>query len=111
MRPSGVVESWVLQRRSADRSKDNRSVSGSYRARPPLRSWLRVRQVGVDLAGDVTLEDADDLAFGASLGQTSFDVDTGSLVGAHAGEHDPPEGVVRLPVAAEVEPVADGLAR
>ena len=48
--------------------------------------------------------------FGASFGESAFDVDAGALIGAHAGEHDAPQGVVGLPVATSVEPVADGLA-
>ena len=40
----------------------------------------------------------------------SFDVGAGAWVRAHAGEHDAPQGVVGLPVAAAVEPVTDRLA-
>ena len=39
-----------------------------------------------------------------------FDVGAGPRVRAHAGEHDPPQGVVGLPVAAPVEPVTGHLA-
>ena len=48
--------------------------------------------------------------FGASFGESAFDVDAGALIGAHAGG-DAPEGVVGLPVATSVEPVADGAGR
>ena len=48
--------------------------------------------------------------FGASFGGASFDVGAGARVGAHAGEHDPPQGMVGLAVAAAVEPVAGRLA-
>src|SRR6266542_2956777 len=68
-------------------------------------------QVGVDLAGDVALEAADDLCLGFSFGCAAFDVGAGGRAGAHACEHDPPQGVVGLAIAARVEPVADGLAR
>ena len=44
--------------------------------------------------------------FGASFGEAARDVGAGAFVGAHAGEHDPPQGVVGLAVAAAVEPVA-----
>ena len=39
-----------------------------------------------------------------------FDVGAGTWVRAHAGEHDAPQGVVGLAVAAAVEPVAGHLA-
>ena len=37
------------------------------------------RQVAVDLAGDVALEDTHDLGLGASLGEAAFDVDAGAF--------------------------------
>jgi len=69
-----------------------------------------VWQVAVDLAGDVALEDAHDLGLGTSVGESAFDGGAGARVGAHAGEHDPPQSVIRLAVAATVESMADGLA-
>ena len=57
---------------------------GSYRARPaaPDRSaW----EVGIDLAGDVALEDADDLALGEPLGEASLDVVAGARVASSCG--------------------------
>ena len=68
-------------------------------------------EVGIDLAGDVALQAADDFFLGFSFGCAAFGVGAGSRVRAQAGEHDPPQGVVGLAVAAGVEPAADGLAR
>src|SRR5262245_64026888 len=68
-------------------------------------------QVGVDLAGDVTLEAADDLLLGQALFAAPVDVGAGGRVGAHPGDDDPVEGVVGLPVATGVEPVAGDLPR
>ena len=47
-------------------------------------------QVGIDLAGDVALQAADDFLLGFPLGGAAFDVGAGSRVRAHAGENDPP---------------------
>jgi len=68
-------------------------------------------QVGIDLAGDVALQAADDFLLGLSFGCAAFDVGAGGRVRAHAGEHDPPQGVAGLAVTARVEPAADGLTR
>jgi hypothetical protein len=57
-------------------------------------------QVGVYLAGGVALQAADDLGLGLSFFRAALDVGAGGGVGAHAGEHDPPQGVAGLPVAA-----------
>src|SRR6516165_10336869 len=57
-------------------------------------------QVGVDLAGDVTLEAADDLFLGEAFLAAPVDVGAGGRVGAHPGDDDPVRGVVGLPVAA-----------
>src|SRR5262245_31776663 len=67
-------------------------------------------QVGVDLAGDVPLEAADDLLLGQAFFGAPVDVGAGGRVGAHPGDDDPVEGVVGLAVAAGVEPVAGDLA-
>ena len=96
----------------ADRSQDNPAGrAGISGARPAtLIVALHAGEVPVDLAGDVALEDAHDLGFGASFEDASFDVGAGARFGAHAGKHDAPQGVVGLPVAATVQPMADGLA-
>jgi hypothetical protein len=58
----------------------------------------------------ILLETAHDLGLGFTFCRAALGVGAGGRVGAHAGEHDPPQGVVGLPVAAGVEAVADGLA-
>src|SRR6266536_2814444 len=68
-------------------------------------------QAGVDLAGDVTLETADDLCLRQPPGGAPLDVGAGRGVRAHPGDDDPPQGVVGLAVAAGVEAVAGALAR
>ena len=70
------------------------------------RSWSVAREMRVELAGDVTLQGAHDLAGGASFGEATRDVFAGAFIAGHAGEHDPPEGMVRLTIAAGVEPEA-----
>ena len=47
-------------------------------------------EVGVDLAGGVTLEATDDFRFRLSFVGAAFDVGAGRRVRAHAGEYDPP---------------------
>jgi hypothetical protein len=66
-------------------------------------------QVRVDLAGDVAFQAADDLGLGQAFGGAPGDVGAGGGVGAHPGDHDPPQGVVGLPVTAGVEPVPGDL--
>src|SRR5918995_3265649 len=98
---------WFWSDGPADRSKDNRLVSGSYRARPaaPDSAW----KVSVDLACDVALENADDLARREPFGEAALEVVAGAGLGAEAGEHDPPQRMVRLAVPAPVEPMAGDL--
>jgi hypothetical protein len=67
-------------------------------------------EVGVDLAGDVALEAADDLGFGFPFRGAAFGVGAGGRVRAEAGEHDPPQRVVGLAVSAGVKAMPDGLA-
>src|ERR1019366_5671438 len=99
--------------RPTNRSKASRGCGSrlSGQAVPGYRASAGGAEVGVDLAGDVALEAADDLGLGFTLCCAAFDVGAGGRVGAHAGEQDPPQGVVGLAVSAGVEPVADGLAR
>src|SRR5450755_84901 len=109
----------VTPSRSDGPRDGRRIVSRPARMRQPIRGSGRPREcasarggakAGVGLAGDVTLEAADDLRLGLTFGCAAFDVGAGGRVGAHAGEDDAPQGVVGLAVAARVEPVADGLA-
>ena len=88
----------------AYRSKDSRVASGRYWARPALRSVSGV--AAARLRGRRSLEDADDLGLGEALVEAALDVGAGAGVRAHAGDHDPPEGVVGLAVAAAVEAVS-----
>ena len=67
-------------------------------------------EVAVDLAGDVTLEDTHDLRLALAFESAPLDVGAGARVRAHAGEHDAPQGMVGLTVAAPVESMADRLA-
>ena len=65
----------------------------------------------VDLAGEVALEAAADLAEGASFGGAAFDVGAGSRVHAHAGDDGHVERPVEASVTAAVDAVTDGVAR
>jgi hypothetical protein len=87
------------------------SVSGSYWARPatPIVGSVASEML-VDLAGDVTLEDADDLRLRSSLIEASCDVGAGTHVAVHAREHDAPQRMVGLSVPAAVETMPDGFA-
>jgi hypothetical protein len=105
-RPAGQVEPGDgrrIVRRPA-------GAAAGYWARP---SPGRCRQPaagggGAGLAGGVALEAADDLRLGFSFAGAAFGVGAGGRVGTQAGEHDPPQRMVGLAVAAGVEPVADG---
>ena len=96
----------------AVRSKDNRLVSGHSWARPAAPDLVSVaHEVRVELASDVAFQDAHDLASGTTFSDTSRDVFAGTFIAAHAGEHDPPQRMVRLAVPAGVESMPNGLAR
>src|SRR5262245_35374563 len=85
-------------------------VSGTSGAGLAAPGDVGTGELAVDLAGDVALEDTDDLFGGASLLVAPLDVEPGAGVGAHAGDDDAPEGVVGLAVAAPIQPVTDNLA-
>src|SRR5215204_5070873 len=100
-----------------DRAAAGRSIegqpglaSGRYRARPPLEIGS-AGEVSPGLAGDVALEDPDDLSLGEALLDAAFDLAAGAGVAAHPGHDDPPERVVGLAVAAGVETMPGDLAR
>src|SRR5215207_8576736 len=59
----------------------------------------------------VALENADDLALREPFGEAALEVVAGAWLGAEAGEHDPPQRMVRLAVPAPVEPMAGDLPR
>jgi hypothetical protein len=52
--------------------------------------------VSVDLACHVALENADDLALREPFGEAALEVVAGAWLGAEAGEHDPPQRMVRV---------------
>jgi hypothetical protein len=85
-------------------------ISGPGRPRK-YGSAGRRAQVRVDLAGDVPFQAADDLCLRQAFFAAPVNVGAGGRVRAHPGDHYSPQGMVSLPVAAGVEPVADGLAR
>jgi len=66
--------------------------------------------VPVDLAGEVPLERASDLAEGASLGGALVNIGAGVGVHSHAGHDGHVECPVEPAVAATVDAVADGVA-
>src|SRR5215469_1106923 len=74
---------------------EGQAVPGSLGALAGRRA-----QVGVDLAGDVTLEAADDFLLRPAFFGAPAGVGAGRWVPAEPGDHDPVEGVVGLPVAA-----------
>lgn len=57
-------------------------------------------EVVVGLPGDVTLQAADDLGLGLGFLEAPLEVGLGGLMRPETGEHDPPQGVVSLTVAA-----------
>lgn len=63
----------------------------------------------VEAAGGVAPEAASCVAAALSFADAPFDVVNGWSVYATSGEDDLVEGAVELPIAAAVEPVADGL--
>src|SRR5215470_13075344 len=83
---------------------EGQAVPGSAGASAGRRA-----QVRVDLAGDVTLETADDFLLRQAFFGAPDGVGAGRWVGAEPGDHDPVEGMVGLAVAAGVEAVAGDL--
>ena len=65
----------------------------------------------IDLAGDVALEDPDDLGVGAALFQAAFHVGLGAGIGTQSRDHHAPERRVGLVVTATIEPDTGHLAR
>ena len=57
----------------------------------------------IDLAGDVALEDPDDLGLGAALFQAALHVGLGAGIRTQSRDHDPPERRVGLAVTAPIE--------
>src|SRR5205823_8299971 len=80
------------------------------RGPPPTCHLLIVKvwEEGVDLAGEVALEAADDVFGGETFGAAAGDVGAGGLVVAHAHDDGTVEGGVGVAVAAAVETVSAG---
>ncbi len=98
-----VVDGWVGGRRIVRRTTCRcRAVLGS--GRQP-RTCSAAREEPVGLACDVTFQDAHDLGFGEAFFAATLDVGAGAGVVAHAGEHDPPQCMVRLTVPGAAESV------
>ena len=92
MRPGTADESFAGQQVRGSR------ISGQ--AAPG--AWVLpdgLGQLAVDLAGDVALEAADDLAFAVSVRCLTGHVGAGRWVVGHADERDPVQRTVRGPVA------------
>src|SRR6266487_3156609 len=91
-------------------SRPARGAAADMRARPSREAAGSgaVAEVAVDLAGDIPLQAADDLPLRQALLGAPLDVGAGSRVGPHPGDHDPPQRLVGLAVAAAVEPVPAG---
>ena len=70
---------------------------------PPHPPRMKLRNVTTETATEPFLRQA--------LGGAPLDVGAGRRMGAHPGDHDPPQGVVGLAVAAGVEPAAGDLPR
>ena len=72
----------------------------------PVTAIWSARKRPKGLSCDVTLETTDDVALRFALRQAALHVgNSARFVLAEAGDHDPPDGVVGLAVAAAVEPV------
>ena len=69
-----------------------------------VKLWW-VREGAVELASDVALEYAADLAGGLALGGAPRDIAAGAWAAAHAGQSNGVHGPVQSSVAAAVEPV------
>ena len=86
---------------STDRAKDNVECQVSLGSDPPPGD-LAARQVAVDLAGDIALEDADDLSLGKSIFGAALEVVAGSRIVNEPDHDDAPQGLVGLSIAAAV---------
>ncbi len=91
------------------RDAGTRARDGAFLADPlwvsSSHSWALVLELSPDLAGDVVLEAASDLAVGSALGSASRNVRLGGFVISPGGESDHVAGPVELAVAVSVEAV------
>ena len=85
------------------RSKDNRWCQAVRGPGPSLQAVSAAYEVRVELAGDVAFQGAHDLACGTTFGDPARDVFAGAFIATRAGEHDPPQGMVRSAVLTGVQ--------
>ena len=84
--------------------------TGESQTRQPEE--LAARQVAVELAGDVALQDADDLVLGLAFLHPAFEVELGLRIVGDADHDDAPERAVGLAITTVVGlHLAVGLAR
>ena len=69
----------------------------------PQLGDLAARQVAVDLAGDVALQDSDDVTFGAPFLHPALEVEPCFWVMGNADHDNAPQSAVRLAVATAVK--------
>ena len=65
----------------------------------------------VDLAGDVALQHADDLALGTTFLHSALHVGLSLGIGGQPGDDDDPEGAVGLAITSPVQSMPGDLAR
>ena len=81
MRSRGQRAGWLSRGRPTNRSKASTDAAAEYRVRPPPgQVSARGAEVGAGLAGDVSLEAADDLGLGFPFFGAAFDVGAGGRV-------------------------------
>src|SRR5262249_50842622 len=88
--------------RPANRAQASMDAAADYGATRPRGSWGLSgggAQVGVALAGEVTLGAADVFLLGRAVLGARGPVGGGGGVGTHPGDHDLPQGVVGLAAA------------
>ena len=77
----------------------------------PRSEESAARQIAVKLAGDVALEETDNVSLGASLLDLALEVGGGVWVMRDANHHDAPQRTVGLAVPTTIEAVSVALAR
>src|ERR1700722_6907718 len=108
-RPAGQVRPGTADESFAGQQVRGSRISGQ--AVPELSALAGRAEVAVDLAGDVTLQAADNLRLGFPFGRAALGVGAGGRVRAQPGEHDPTQGMIGLAVPAGAVPVAGDFPR